>query len=170
MQCQYKTSKRLTSCHFPRLRLKTITTWPQISLQRQLKIVGFKDLRTYLNWVSPIHERIIENYLSENSSVVKNIANVKRVTEKIAKRVFDCAVDVGKNIVSYHNVVLDIFAFEHILLNGCNWTRTQNLLVCKRTLNHLAKLAKWLNVHLWNSWFWVWFQLQSLKLQISRLL
>ena len=27
------------------------------------------------------------------------------------------------------------------ILSDCNWTRTQNHLVCKRTLNHLAKLA-----------------------------
>ena len=30
-------------------------------------------------------------------------------------------------------------------LSDCNWTRTQNHLVCKRTLNHLAKLSKWLS-------------------------
>ena len=30
-------------------------------------------------------------------------------------------------------------------LSDCNWTRTQNHLVLKRTLNHLAKLAKWLS-------------------------
>ena len=30
-------------------------------------------------------------------------------------------------------------------LSDCNWTRTQNHLVRKRTLNHLAKLAKWLS-------------------------
>ena len=30
----------------------------------------------------------------------------------------------------------------------CNWTRTHNHLVHKRTLNHLAKLAKWLSVRL----------------------
>ena len=30
-------------------------------------------------------------------------------------------------------------------LNDCNWTRTQNHLVCKQTLNHLAKLVKWLS-------------------------
>ena len=29
--------------------------------------------------------------------------------------------------------------------NDCNWTRTQNHLLLKRTLNHLAKLAKWLS-------------------------
>ena len=28
------------------------------------------------------------------------------------------------------------------ILNDCNWTRTHNHLVHKRTLNHLAKLAK----------------------------
>ena len=29
-------------------------------------------------------------------------------------------------------------------LSDCNWTRTHNHLVRKRTLSHLAKLAKWL--------------------------
>ena len=31
-------------------------------------------------------------------------------------------------------------------LFDCNWTRTQNHLVLKQTLNHLAKLAQWLSV------------------------
>ena len=37
-----------------------------------------------------------------------------------------------------------------IFMHDCNWTRTQNHLVLKRTLNHLAKLA-------FNDWavFWV---------------
>ena len=30
-------------------------------------------------------------------------------------------------------------------LSDCNWTRTQNHLVYKRTLNHSTKLAKWLS-------------------------
>ena len=93
-------------------------------------------------------------------------------------------------------------------LSDCNWTRTHNHLVHKRTLNHLAKLAffflffffsfliygynfvsllgqtrqwqrgeyelsslaKWLSVRLRTKWLWVRVQLQSLKLQISRLL
>ena len=33
-----------------------------------------------------------------------------------------------------------------------------------------ASLAKWLSVRLWTKWLWVRVQLQSLKLQISRLL
>ena len=37
-------------------------------------------------------------------------------------------------------------------------------------LNRLASLAKWLSVWLWTKWLWVRVQLQSLKLQISRLL
>ena len=49
-------------------------------------------LRIYLNLVSPINELIIENYLSENGS--KDSINVRRVKEKISKRVFDCVVDV----------------------------------------------------------------------------
>ena len=30
-------------------------------------------------------------------------------------------------------------------LSECNGTRTHNHLICKRTLNHLAKLAQWLS-------------------------
>ena len=45
-------------------------------------------------------------------------------------------------------------------LSDCNWTRTQNHLVRKRTLNHLAK---WLSVCLQTKWFWVRVQLQLLK-------
>ena len=33
-------------------------------------------------------------------------------------------------------------------LSDCNWTRTHDHLVRKRTLNHLASLAKWLSVRL----------------------
>ena len=50
----------------------------------------------------------------------------------------------------------------------CNWTRTQNHLVLKRTLNHLAKVAKWLSVRLKTKWFWFRVQLQSLNLKITR--
>ena len=32
-----------------------------------------------------------------------------------------------------------------IKTNDCDWNRTYNNLVCKQTLNHLAKLTKWLN-------------------------
>ena len=52
----------------------------------------------------------------------------------------------------------------------CNWTRTQNRLVRKRTLNHLDSLAKRLSVRLRTKWFLVRVQLQSLHLQISCLL
>ena len=37
-------------------------------------------------------------------------------------------------------------------LSDCNWTRTQNHVVFKRTLNHLAKR---LSVRLRTKWFWV---------------
>ena len=41
------------------------------------------------------------------------------------------------------------FLLEADVKSDCNWTRTHNHLVHKRTLNHLAKLAfKWLSVRL----------------------
>ena len=55
-------------------------------------------------------------------------------------------------------------------LSDCNGTRTHNHLVRKRTLKHLAKLAKWLSVRLRTKWLWVRVPLQSLNLQIWRLL
>ena len=57
---------------------------------------------------------------------------------------------------------LIISSFKLLILSDCNWTWTQNHLVCKWTLSHLARL--------WTKWFWIRVQLQSLKLQISRLL
>ena len=45
-------------------------------------------------------------------------------------------------------------------LKDCNWTWTQNHLVDKQTLNHLAK---WLSVRLRAKWFWIQVQLQLLK-------
>ena len=44
---------------------------------------------------------------------------------------------------------------------NCNGTRTHSQLVCKRTLNHLASLAKWLGVRLRTKWLWVRVPLQS---------
>ena len=37
---------------------------------------------------------------------------------------------------------------KNLTLCDCNWTRTQNHLVRKRTLNHLGSLAKWLSARL----------------------
>ena len=47
-------------------------------------------------------------------------------------------------------------------------TRTHSLLVRKWTLNHLAKLAKWLSVCLQTKWLWVQVLLQSLNSRIFR--
>ena len=51
-------------------------------------------------------------------------------------------------LYSYLNVkkLLALSRREIWSLSDCNWTRTQNHLVCKRTLNHLAKLTlQWLS-------------------------
>ena len=99
-------------------------------------------------------------------------------------------------LYSYLNVKKLLAQNRHKIesLSDCNWTWTYNHLVHKwilnheaklakwlscvkctiqisthKQLNHLASLAKWLSVHLWTKWLWVRVQLQSLKLQISRL-
>ena len=73
---------------------------------------------------------------------------------------------------NWTQVVLRIVS-QASLIFDCNGTRTHNHLVRKRTLNHLAKLAslaKWLSVLLRTKWLWVRVPLQSLNLQIWRLL
>ena len=52
---------------------------------------------------------------------------------------------------------------RHIwILGDSNGIQTLNDLVRKRTLNHLAKLAKWLSVRLQTKWLWVRISLLSL--------
>ena len=60
-----------------------------------------------------------------------------------------------------YSMVIQFFSQTRRKWSGCKWTRTQNDLVYKRTLNHLSLRTKC---------FWVRVQLHSLKLQISRLL
>ena len=67
------------------------------------------------------------------------------------------------------------FYFESIKFRSSRSQQldSNNHLVHKQTLNHLAKLtslAKWLSAHLWIKGLWVRVQLQLLKLPISRLL
>ena len=76
----------------------------------------------------------------------------------------------------FKSVSLKMLGLKLVKL-GCisdsNEIRTYNLLVRKRTLNHLAKLAslaKWLSVCLQTKWLWVRILFLSLKLQIGRLL
>ena len=74
--------------------------------------------------------------------------------------------------------VIAVFRERGGRLSDTNWTQTQNHLVRKRTLNHvaslaknhMASLAKQLSVCLQTKWFWVRVQVQSLKRQISRVL
>ena len=53
-----------------------------------------------------------------------------------------------------------------IFVNNCNGIQTNCHLLCKRTLNHLAK---GLSVRLRNKWLWVRNLLQSLKVQEAAL-
>ena len=50
-------------------------------------------------------------------------------------------------------------------LSNCNWIWIHNHLICKGTLNSLAKLAsltEWLIVHLRTKWLWIRILLQLL--------
>ena len=50
------------------------------------------------------------------------------------------------------------------------WSNAPHRQALTTKLNHLTSLANWLSVRLWTKWLWVRVQLQSLKLQIPRLL
>ena len=72
------------------------------------------------------------------------------------------------NILFFYSSAMIIFQIFHY--SDSNGIRTHSHLVCKRTLNHLASLAKWLNVRLQTKWIWIRIPLLSLKLEIWRLL
>ena len=87
-------------------------------------------------------------------------------------------------------IVKELFAWSrHKIwrLSDCNWTRTQNHLVCKQILNHLAKLAKWLScvlsTYLYGAfdcmflsslwlflWVKVWLRILESPLKLSKIL
>ena len=100
-------------------------------------------------------------YYIRNSSLYAPIRKV--LLEFLQLELFHILTDLIVTILFNFKVMLNFF----YLLSDCNWTRSQNHLVCKRTLNHLAN---WLSFHLRTKWFQVRVQLQSLKLQILHLL
>ena len=63
------------------------------------------------------------------------ITNKKRLTYLLHLQHFPHTF-LNSNLLHHYNIAR---------YSDCNWTWTQNHLVRKRTLNHLAKLAKWLN-------------------------
>ena len=68
------------------------------------------------------------------------------------------------------------YVCHHLSLSMQRDSNPQTLIIrmrtlnCLATFNHLASLAKWLSVRLRTTWLWVRISLQSLKLQIWRLL
>ena len=76
-----------------------------------------------------------------------------RVKEKITERVFDCVVDVGKNIMTYLNVVLHNVAFEHIFLTfkpGVDYNRDSLKILNHEGVLSLHKGSTSGNVSSWN--------------------
>ena len=58
--------------------------------------------------------------------------------------------EFGLGVMDYRTVTEAVKS-----LNDCNWTRTRNHLLHKRTLNHLGKLVsldKWLSVGIRTKW------------------
>ena len=68
----------------------------------------------------------------------KKKESIRRLETKTTKSIYIMFSDTSENTTNKH--------FEiSCISSDCNWTRTQNHLVVKRTLNHLAKLAVWPN-------------------------
>ena len=109
-------------------------------------------------------QRIVNGVLNKGISAIYPLAFSSRTIQKL------------------HNVYETPKLVEKVrtklYLSDSNGIRTHNHLVCKRTLNHLARLttqlfassAKWLSVHLGTKWLWLLIPFLSLKLQIWCLL
>ena len=119
---------------------------------------------------------------SENSQTSKSHVSILKLTDKGEKGIVLSNLSIyytWKNIQESSNknkfkISTPIWHDEFELPNGSyslSDIPSYFQYRLKRTqFNHLASLAKWLSVRLRTKWFWVRVQLQSLHLQISRLL
>ena len=84
-----------------------------------------------------------KNYLIE--LIKKRLKNYKKNMSTVCSCHVTYAFQSESTLYSSLNVK-ELFAqsrYKIWSLSDCNWTRTLNNLIRKRTLNHLAKLAKW---------------------------
>ena len=79
-----------------------------------------------------LHKKIYQN---KNNPLISNVRTKSRNTLEKAR--------IHQKKLEYPKTGLN--KTKHTL-SDCNWTRTHNHLVRKRTLNHLFSLAKWLNM------------------------
>ena len=110
--------------------------------------------------------RKVQSIVQINTQEFLNLYMLSRVVIKVQWREWCLFYFMSKSkflsVCSYHDTyafqsesrlysclnvkeLLDRNRCEIWILRDCNWTRTQNHLVRKRTLNHLAKLTKWLS-------------------------
>ena len=73
---------------------------------------------------------------------VRLVNNAKDYVRYISKPIFVSQKIFSKNLVSIHEIKPVFTLNKPIYVGDCNGTRIHNHLIRKRTLNHLAKLAK----------------------------
>ena len=66
---------------------------------------------------------------------------LKEIMEEIENTKDECELKIWKLIEKENELKWELLRVRN-RLSDCNGTRTHNHLVCKRTPNHLAKLAK----------------------------
>ena len=90
-------------------------------------LVNEAELELDLSELEKTYNKIMETGMTENDVIE---LSPKQIIKDLDERL---AVTRNENIRKSRTTKL---------LSDCNWTRTHNHLVCKRTLNHLAKLTK----------------------------
>ena len=97
--------------------------------------------------------KITMSLMIKDIQLLKNYNKMWKKIEKLMKIDFNTKTTYGDDykyiktkIKTYKDSIitkgLRKYQKTKYCINDCNWTRTQNHLVLKRTLNHLAKLAK----------------------------
>ena len=77
----------------------------------------------------------------ENESSDDVLGKVKSLIMEFGCEIPDVVIDRAHRIGRGYQDKTRNVPCKTIIFSDCNWTRTQNHLVLKRTLNHLAKLA-----------------------------
>ena len=86
---------------------------------------------------------LCSEYLSVSCTWLYVLA-MSRTSFRVNPHSWKTYIDICLNVKGH----LALTRCEIIKLSDCNWTLTQNHLLRKRALNHLAKMAKWLSCFL----------------------
>ena len=108
-----------------------------------LRVSMFTHINFYCFW-NNVKSQILLIYIFRIQAGFDSVTTVKTKECKVAKTVQGMTTALTKNNEASQRILIFLLT-KTISFVDCNGTRTHNHFLLKRTLNHLAKLTKWLS-------------------------